>query len=212
MNGNPLWELKTILADLWPLHTVQFGKLPSNHQTSRSRLCSRLVSQNRHIAVLSILTPCSYQAYAIVQCYVLNECSSHATLISYLSPSNLVVQLPQYTEHQTLLFRQIMPASMQRPLQHILAKNPISGPVSIQTNAVDNITQQQAQQTNVKPPRPCDACRKRKSRCLMPSPGAPSCLLCSHHNQLCTFLEDPIPRKKKPPTVDMHDPPMESHP
>lgn len=33
---------------------------------------------------------------------------------------------------------------------------------------------------------------------MIPSANAPSCLLCAHHNQLCTFVEDPIPRKKKP--------------
>ncbi|KAF2473515.1 uncharacterized protein BDR25DRAFT_283111 [Lindgomyces ingoldianus] len=44
--------------------------------------------------------------------------------------------------------------------------------------------------------RPCDSCRRRKSRCEIVD-GAPPCVLCRFHRQECTFLEDPQPRKRK---------------
>ncbi|KAF2457937.1 fungal-specific transcription factor domain-containing protein [Lineolata rhizophorae] len=47
-----------------------------------------------------------------------------------------------------------------------------------------------------RPRRPCDSCRKRKSRCDM-NPGDPSCVLCRFHHQECTFVEDARPRKRK---------------
>ena len=47
-----------------------------------------------------------------------------------------------------------------------------------------------------RPARPCDACRKRKSRCEM-TEGATSCVLCQFHHQECTFKENPKPRKRK---------------
>ncbi|KAF1813081.1 hypothetical protein P152DRAFT_396254 [Eremomyces bilateralis CBS 781.70] len=47
-----------------------------------------------------------------------------------------------------------------------------------------------------RPRRPCDACRKRKSRCELHE-GEPECVLCQFHHQPCTFLEDPQPRKKR---------------
>ncbi|KAL8872637.1 MAG: hypothetical protein Q9174_001762 [Haloplaca sp. 1 TL-2023] len=45
--------------------------------------------------------------------------------------------------------------------------------------------------------RPCDACRKRKSKCVM-NEGAPvTCAACAVHGQQCTFVEDPQPRKRR---------------
>lgn len=44
--------------------------------------------------------------------------------------------------------------------------------------------------------RPCDACRRRKSRCVMHE-GALLCVLCEFHKQECTFLQSPQPRKRK---------------
>lgn len=87
------------------------------------------------------------------------------------------------------------------PLQPLLARSPMPVPTTTHANSSDIITQQSLAQTNVKPPRPCDACRRRKSKCMLNSPGATSCMLCTHHNQSCTFLEDPVPRKKKPPAA-----------
>ena len=44
--------------------------------------------------------------------------------------------------------------------------------------------------------RPCDSCRRRKSRCEIID-GATPCVLCRFHRQECTFVEEPQPRKRK---------------
>lgn len=44
--------------------------------------------------------------------------------------------------------------------------------------------------------RPCDACRRRKSRCVMKE-GQSICVLCQFHTQECTFVQSPQPRKRK---------------
>lgn len=50
-----------------------------------------------------------------------------------------------------------------------------------------------------KPPRadrPCDTCRKRKSRCVK-EPGQEKCVLCTFHHRECTYLDEPQRRKKR---------------
>ena len=44
--------------------------------------------------------------------------------------------------------------------------------------------------------RPCDACRRRKSRCVL-NDGAARCVLCEFHAQECTFVERIPPRKRR---------------
>jgi hypothetical protein len=44
--------------------------------------------------------------------------------------------------------------------------------------------------------RPCDACRRRKSRCVI-NEAQNSCVLCQFHSQDCTFVQSPQPRKRK---------------
>ncbi|TVY42850.1 Transcriptional activator protein [Lachnellula subtilissima] len=44
--------------------------------------------------------------------------------------------------------------------------------------------------------RPCDACRRRKSRCVI-NEGQNICVLCQFHTQECTFVQSPQPRKRK---------------
>lgn len=46
--------------------------------------------------------------------------------------------------------------------------------------------------------RPCDGCRRRKSRCVL-NFGSTICILCNFHNQPCTFVQSPQPRKKRVP-------------
>ncbi|KAK5197530.1 Fungal specific transcription factor [Exophiala xenobiotica] len=44
--------------------------------------------------------------------------------------------------------------------------------------------------------RPCDTCRRRKSRCVI-NPDAAACVMCQFHNQPCTFIEEAAPRRRK---------------
>ncbi|KAI9798288.1 MAG: Fungal specific transcription factor [Piccolia ochrophora] len=44
--------------------------------------------------------------------------------------------------------------------------------------------------------RPCDTCRRRKSRCVVPE-NSVRCILCEFHKQNCTFAQRPQPRKRK---------------
>lgn len=46
--------------------------------------------------------------------------------------------------------------------------------------------------------RPCDACRRRKSRCVL-NEGTSVCVLCRFHNQECTFVQSPQPRRRRAP-------------
>jgi len=52
-----------------------------------------------------------------------------------------------------------------------------------------------ANSNKIRSRRPCDSCRRRKSRCELD--GAPPCVLCRFHRQECTFLEEPQSRKRK---------------
>lgn len=45
--------------------------------------------------------------------------------------------------------------------------------------------------------RPCDACRRKKSKCVINDGQTNICVACSTHGQQCTFLEDPRPRKRR---------------
>lgn len=44
--------------------------------------------------------------------------------------------------------------------------------------------------------RPCDACRRRKTRCVTQD-GSSACGFCKLHSKECTYLEKPAPRKRK---------------
>jgi hypothetical protein len=50
--------------------------------------------------------------------------------------------------------------------------------------------------TRTRRDRPCDACRRRKSRCVIHE-GAEVCVLCEFHKQECTFVQSPQPRKRR---------------
>lgn len=56
-----------------------------------------------------------------------------------------------------------------------------------------------------RPRRPCDACRKRKSRCEI-NEGDATCVLCRFHRQECTFNENPAPRKKRRRSLSPEEP------
>ena len=79
------------------------------------------------------------------------------------------------------------PKKQQNPSP--VKENHIPGkPVSSNTGPVANIRTRRE--------RPCDACRRRKSRCVIHE-GAVLCVLCEFHKQECTFVQSPLPRKRK---------------
>ncbi|KAI7776768.1 transcriptional activator protein DAL81 [Diaporthe eres] len=52
-----------------------------------------------------------------------------------------------------------------------------------------------SQATRSRADRPCDTCRKRKSRCVK-EPSQDKCVLCSFHRRACTYLDEPQRRKR----------------
>ncbi|USW54345.1 hypothetical protein Slin15195_G076640 [Septoria linicola] len=55
--------------------------------------------------------------------------------------------------------------------------------------------------------RPCDGCRRRKSKCVLQE--GRKCVLCEFHKQECTFVENAQPRKRKAPDdASKNDSPM----
>ncbi len=55
--------------------------------------------------------------------------------------------------------------------------------------------QSQTRRTS-RPDRPCDTCRKRKSRCVK-EPGQQKCVLCTFHHRDCTYVDEPQRRKRR---------------
>lgn len=60
----------------------------------------------------------------------------------------------------------------------------------------NSVNQGEGSNTRTRKDRPCDACRRRKSRCVIHE-GQSSCVLCQFHTQDCTFVQSPQPRKRK---------------
>ncbi|KAK0625058.1 fungal-specific transcription factor domain-containing protein [Bombardia bombarda] len=56
--------------------------------------------------------------------------------------------------------------------------------------------QSHGRKAGVRMDRPCDICRKRKSRCVR-EPDQERCVLCTFHDRECTYVVEPQPRKKK---------------
>lgn len=77
-------------------------------------------------------------------------------------------------------------------------ENLIAGKPTSTTGPVSNIRSRRE--------RPCDACRRRKSRCVI-NEGAALCVLCEFHKQECTFVQSPLPRKRKVVDGDKKDSP-----
>ncbi|KAH5275252.1 hypothetical protein HBI37_021020 [Parastagonospora nodorum] len=82
----------------------------------------------------------------------------------------------------------------------------ISPTQSVSPSDVLPITAGQSGGGKTRSRRPCDPCRRRKSRCEI-ADGNPPCLLCRFHRQECTFNENPLPRKRR--AIATHE---EDHP
>lgn len=70
--------------------------------------------------------------------------------------------------------------------------------------------QQSAPPNRSRRERPCDGCRKRKSKCVLQE--ARRCVLCEFHKQDCTFLEEAQPRKRKADDGLKSEPPVKKSP
>ncbi|KAK4184007.1 fungal-specific transcription factor domain-containing protein [Podospora australis] len=55
---------------------------------------------------------------------------------------------------------------------------------------------QSRRQITTRADRPCDTCRKRKSKCAK-DPGQQRCVLCAFHDRDCTYQDAPAPRRKR---------------
>lgn len=56
--------------------------------------------------------------------------------------------------------------------------------------------------TGVRPAYPCDSCRKKKSRCVLPKLDAETCILCQFYGSTCVFSsKKPPPRKKRSASI-----------
>lgn len=86
------------------------------------------------------------------------------------------------------------PKANQSKLSTSSTKGQVSTPVgSSGDNTAFPITN-----TRSRRDRPCDACRRRKSRCVL-NEGTSVCVLCRFHNQECTFVQSPQPRRRRAP-------------
>ncbi|KAF2674539.1 hypothetical protein BT63DRAFT_449527 [Microthyrium microscopicum] len=95
----------------------------------------------------------------------------------------------------------MMPSSSPVPIASALSqapRRPTSGKDELTLSVPKPTSSHIAGLSNIRSrrERPCDACRRRKSRCVI-NPGATICVLCDFHKQSCTFLQDPQPRKRK---------------
>jgi hypothetical protein len=86
------------------------------------------------------------------------------------------------------------PASSPKEELHVQAQSqqsqPLKPTVVVPTSTLSTIRSRRE--------RPCDACRRRKSRCVIKE-GLTICVLCEFHKQDCTFVQEPQPRKRKVP-------------
>jgi hypothetical protein len=72
----------------------------------------------------------------------------------------------------------------------------LHGRAHISTSMSSTTSAESGTNTRGRKDRPCDACRRRKSRCVI-NEGQMSCVLCQFHTQECTFIQSPQPRKRK---------------
>ncbi|KAK9370533.1 fungal-specific transcription factor domain-containing protein [Lipomyces kononenkoae] len=83
-----------------------------------------------------------------------------------------------------------------------------AGPTSVAPSAITTTAAAAASNANRpfytrnRRERPCDGCRRRKTRCLRPE-GATICTMCVSHDEVCTFvLEPPTRRRHAAPGVN----------
>lgn len=92
-------------------------------------------------------------------------------------------------------------ATMSHPLL-LPAAAPMTAPApptktSATTKVKSNPSEKENKIARGRRERPCDACRRRKSKCVVTEGPSKTCAACGVHGQECTYLEDPQPRKRR---------------
>ena len=80
----------------------------------------------------------------------------------------------------------------QQPLSHMRPDRP------------DPVYRSQARRYRSKRQRPCDLCRQRKTQCKIPDSGG-ACELCDKLSQSCTFVLQPLSKKRGRPPETQSD-------
>ena len=89
-----------------------------------------------------------------------------------------------------------LPPNLAAPVDVSLSR-PLADPAPTPAPSKDMSAPTKAQRIpRGKRERPCDACRKRKSKCVV-TEGRKTCAACGAHGQECTYVEDPQPRKRR---------------
>lgn len=88
-----------------------------------------------------------------------------------------------------------MPSSGPQPPQPPQPPRPTDMISSLQAKSSQPVKEQKL--VRGRRERPCDACRKRKSKCVTHEGQNNVCAACSVHGQDCTYIEDPQPRKRR---------------
>ncbi|KAH9879170.1 hypothetical protein J1614_002607 [Plenodomus biglobosus] len=110
------------------------------------------------------------------------------------------IAMPSIHQHRPQVVPIALAPAPARKIQKISPgkENLITGKPTSNNGPVSNIRSRRE--------RPCDACRRRKSRCVIHE-GAALCVLCEFHKQECTFVQSPLPRKRKVVDGDKKDSP-----
>ena len=106
--------------------------------------------------------------------------SSNSSIIARTQPIAIAARKPT-------LVQPVYDHSSNSGVQH-------SGRMSVSMSSTTSA--ESTTHTRSRKDRPCDACRRRKSRCQI-NEGQLSCVSCQVHKQDCTFVESPQPRKRK---------------
>jgi len=84
----------------------------------------------------------------------------------------------------------------RRPQFETNSSEGIDSARNLSTSMSSTTSAESGSNTRSRKDRPCDACRRRKSRCVVHE-GQQACVLCQFHSQDCTFVQSPQPRKRK---------------
>ncbi|KAL1310489.1 hypothetical protein AAFC00_000778 [Neodothiora populina] len=96
----------------------------------------------------------------------------------------LLQQIPQFDSSQV-----VSGSTSGAAANHSHADTTTSGAAAASTTATNSSARPHRD-------RPCDACRRRKTRCVKDE-GREKCVLCNFHAQECTYLHEPVARNRK---------------